>query len=615
MLKEIRFYLSKGCRAQWCIFGLFTSIIFIKCVLFHWFCFQSILISSLWKEPLEFFAFWLPKLNIAILLASFIFIFSNKWWTIVIALLVDLWSVSNLIYFRANELLITYESFMMITNLKGFESSITMYWNFQCTSFLILTILYCFLLHFIPKLKSRRFYIWIFIFAIVCVLRASTQICRYFYADNLGFVMSNVKNINKTSYIKNVIPYREVVAGVKESTYFTGSVSHKNAASYYLRYHSIITYFPRIFIAYVTEQQALKELQELGKIIEMQKIEKIDLFLHEHNKEREIAPTFNLIVLIVESFESWLIGATDEKNQLIMPHITNFTKAKANIYCSNIKSQVREGVSGDGQMLINTGILPLQRGSAALLFGNNIYPNWAHFFSRSATIYPGEGTEWNQDTMTVRYHYQCQINPKEGRWEDETTMSNLLTWVDTIAEEPFACQTITVSTHTPFVYHQTSKLYFSDDTPRDLQKYLNCFHYTDSCLGKTFEEFERKGIFKNTIIVITGDHTIFKSSMLKDFESYAREQDLTIASGENYCPLIIYSPQIQENIQITDVCYQMDIYPTILHLIGCEDYYWKGFGVNLLDSTARHNRPITEKEAYELSDKIIRSNYFSTYSN
>jgi len=47
-----------------------------------------------------------------------------------------------------------------------------------------------------------------------------------------------------------------------------------------------------------------------------------------------------------------------------------------------------------------------------------------------------------------------------------------------------------------------------------------------------------------------------------------------------------------------------------LHVIGAEDYYWKGFGVNLLDSVARQNRPISPEEAFELSDKLIRANYF-----
>ena len=102
--------------------------------------------------------------------------------------------------------------------------------------------------------------------------------------------------------------------------------------------------------------------------------------------------------------------------------------------------------------------------------------------------------------------------------------------------------------------------------------------------------------------------------MLADYKDYLSNKNLSIASKENYCPLIIYSPKIESNVQIDELCYQMDIFPTILHLIGCEEYYWKGFGVNLLDSAARHNRPITEIDAYELSDRLIRSNYFSSYT-
>ena len=50
--------------------------------------------------------------------------------------------------------------------------------------------------------------------------------------------------------------------------------------------------------------------------------------------------------------------------------------------------------------------------------------------------------------------------------------------------------------------------------------------------------------------------------------------------------------------------------PTIMSLMGCESYFWQGVGVNLLDQEARHNRRFNEREAYRLSDIIIRSNYF-----
>ena len=159
----------------------------------------------------------------------------------------------------------------------------------------------------------------------------------------------------------------------------------------------------------------------------------------------------------------------------------------------------------------------------------------------------------------------------------------------------------------------SNRLNLSNHTPDLLQKYMECVNYTDKCIEYFVSSQLNDSVRENTTIVITSDHTIFKPAMLTDYVDYATHKNLSIASRENYCPLIIYSPQIEGNVQIDELCYQMDIFPTILHLIGCEDYYWKGFGVNLLDSVARRNRPITEKEAYELSDKLIRSNYFSSY--
>jgi hypothetical protein len=61
----------------------------------------------------------------------------------------------------------------------------------------------------------------------------------------------------------------------------------------------------------------------------------------------------------------------------------------------------------------------------------------------------------------------------------------------------------------------------------------------------------------------------------------------------------------------------MDIYPTCLSLLGAGSYHWQGFGINLLaqpDSCSApeliQKRPIAEDEAYKLSDRLIRNNYF-----
>ena len=70
------------------------------------------------------------------------------------------------------------------------------------------------------------------------------------------------------------------------------------------------------------------------------------------------------------------------------------------------------------------------------------------------------------------------------------------------------------------------------------------------------------------------------------------------------------SPYIDGNFRVDDICYQMDIFPTMLHLIDCGDYYWHGLGVNILDENARQNRGLIEQEAYRISDLMIRNDYF-----
>ena len=52
----------------------------------------------------------------------------------------------------------------------------------------------------------------------------------------------------------------------------------------------------------------------------------------------------------------------------------------------------------------------------------------------------------------------------------------------------------------------------------------------------------------------------------------------------------------------------MDIYPTYRTLVGAGDARWRGFGINLMDSTQK--RALPEKDAYRLSDKMIRNDYF-----
>ena len=59
----------------------------------------------------------------------------------------------------------------------------------------------------------------------------------------------------------------------------------------------------------------------------------------------------------------------------LTPVLNRLLEAEGTISCLNVISQVKDGGSSDGQMIYNTGLLPIKNGSAAMLFGSNDYPS------------------------------------------------------------------------------------------------------------------------------------------------------------------------------------------------------------------------------------------------
>lgn len=315
------------------------------------------------------------------------------------------------------------------------------------------------------------------------------------------------------------------------------------------------------------------------------------------------APNGKLLICLIESLENWVISPE------ITPNLYNLTNMEHTLYCTRITSQARRGTSADGQMIAVTGMLPIRGGAVCFRYPHNKFPSVFEIYKKepNCAFFPHNLTVWNQEEMSKAYMIDTNyVVPEYDNVLFRTVCDSARYYSNMLF--------ITSSTHSPFTKQSdSSKLSVLDDMPKFMKAYIKSCNYMDESVKILIDHIENDPVFSDYTIVITGDHTIFQDEKRDEFVQYCKEKTLELSVEEAYCPLIVYSPKINGNINITDIVYQMDIYPTILHLIGCEDYYWKGFGVNLLDSVARKNRPITEDEAFELSDKIIRADYFRTY--
>ena len=577
-------FFSNKDYTPWYVFILFALVIFIKCILFNWICFsasqEDYFLSLLMAVP--------QKLVPALFLASFVLVTKRPIWTIVVNLLIDTWIIANLFYFKANGYFLSYEIMTMADNMDGFWNSLLSYVGWGIAAFPIITLVYALLIPYKYPYQPKYWHT-----LIIILLALSMNI-----GDQVLHRWRQVKQGKHASMrLVECLPFSHVYVYADAEW-----IDYNVWSQQYVKKFSIVSYLPACLM--------------YNWLAPLQQVELIDIdesrlapFLSS-SQSTTCAPQTNVVFLLVESLESWSLSPVAGID--FLPNVSAMLRDEHVLCCRNLKPQVKHGNSADGQLIDVAGLLPITDGVVCNSFYANTYPSWAQCYEHSAIINPWHGV-WKQDKMTPAYHFDALIEPKpKEKWSDADIANRVIQYMDTVAQS-FGLLGITISSHVPFSYGTENPKYKIDGMPAQLNAYLNCLTYADSCIGAIYRHvLESEMLATTTTLVISGDHTIFRAHD-KAIDTYAKETNLDLHTTQTCTPLIIYSPSIAGNIQISDTCYQMDIYPTILHLMGCEEYYWKGFGVNLSDPDAIRNRPISEEQAYELSNQLIRSNYFKKF--
>jgi phosphoglycerol transferase MdoB-like AlkP superfamily enzyme len=139
-------------------------------------------------------------------------------------------------------------------------------------------------------------------------------------------------------------------------------------------------------------------------------------------------------------------------------------------------------------------------------------------------------------------------------------------------KEPFMTALFTLTSHHPFhVPDKYKEVYREEELP--IHK---CIRYTDNALRRFFAEAAKEPWFKNTIFVLTGDHT--NASNHAEYKSGINQFSTSI---------IFYDPSGHLTPGIHDgIAQQTDILPTILGAVGYPKPYM-AFGCDLFNTPAK----------------------------
>ena len=569
-------WLAVGQRANWVVFSAFAVLIFVQTLIFDHFAFREIaLYTSFWETA----SMILSKLAAALLFASLTFLLRDKRWLILLSVIIDAWMVANLIYMRNNHILLDAEAFNMSGNLHGYFWSVLIYVELEIDLiFFGMTALFS-LLFKLTKRSPRSWKAWLIVLVLSIGLRQGAT-GMFVHAQKQHQVPS------RYDVLPFIREHREPVYGI----HFPTTVAHTSVlyspfyvlTDYYLMINNIQPNRP------MTEQD-YRMMEQLNTGLDSVELD---------------AP---LIIVLLESLENWVVTPQ------IMPNLYRLTQNDHVFYANRIHTQIVGAPSADGQMIVNTGLLPINAGATCLHYCDNTYPGIMKLAPDSTIcLLPHDPCVWNQTKMSPAYGYDTTIT-----YSDVDTL--LFRKLNSLVDEGHRyIQCITQSTHAPFVNEKYSSLYLPSDMDWVMHNFIRGFNSLDDGLGHFIRKIETDSVLQNYTIVITGDHRILhyeaRETMRKFVDEWAKKGNGTMPwisalTPEDDClPLIIYSPKISGNSRYTEDCYQMDIYPTYKALIGAENYRWQGFGINLMDGTKK--RPIEEKDAFLLSDKVIRNNYF-----
>ncbi len=295
-------------------------------------------------------------------------------------------------------------------------------------------------------------------------------------------------------------------------------------------------------------------------------------------------PGRNLVLIIVESLHTWPIGMQVDGRE-VTPVLNRLVASDSVIYAPHVLFQTSHGHSSDAHFIYNTGLLPLRDGVVAVHHGDGPYPTLAAaldgYDCREIICTPG--VNWNQnvtartygfDTLYTREHLSTSLQ-RHANIDDAALMDFAGRLLPTL-RQPFFLEMVTMTMHAPYTDGKLPPSWInrSDTLNAEARGYLNCVHLTDSCIGAFMDDLHRKGLAGNTVVAIVSDHTqLYRNRVLgkTDYESVPDDWGI---------PLIIAG--CDTTMRHDAVIGQVDIFPTLLDVMGANAYPWKGLGHSIL---------------------------------
>lgn len=572
-----------------------TAIIFAVGIFLTFVAFDVIWCMDTTFASFSFFETYATKIIATLALAGVYALTRCRWAQIVVMALLDVLLVANLMYFRTYYSAIPASSYLEAGNLADFKASVTDSLRWADIVMPLITIATA-VMAFRYKTTKRQ---------------PLTAVLKWWAAPLAGFaLLLTGVNLCKGGFHKSL-------RSVRQSAYLCSADA------------PIFSVFGCIWY----------DITDAAEPITPEKQAEIERWLASQPKHQPADSVTekrsNLLIVFAESLESWVLEKKVDGKE-ITPCLNSLLKEKSTLYAPNVLTQVKGGRSIDAQLMICSGLLPLMSGTYSSLYYDNTFYTLQKAMrglkhSRSYLLTIDKVSTWNQGavarsfgTDTIISYHDFKMTEAFGTHKRIGDASFFQQCREKIESgevwkpgESVYMQFVTYSGHAPFkLPDHLRTITFPASIPEKAADYMTTAHYTDKAIGDFVAYLKTLPQYKETIVVIVGDH--------EGLASYRQElvgnpACRGLVSDKQLTPFIVLNSPV--GMRYDKFMGQIDIYPTLLNLMQLDAYRWHGLGQSILDprkqgvavgsvmnveGTGSDKEVERLKEAHTVSDYMLR---------
>ena len=572
-----------------------TAIIFAVGIFLTFVAFDVIWCMDTTFASFSFFETYATKIIATLALAGVYALTRCRWAQIVVMALLDVLLVANLMYFRTYYSAIPASSYLEAGNLADFKASVTDSLRWADIVLPLITIATA-VMAFRYKATKRQ---------------PLTAVLKWWAAPLAGFaLLLTGVNLCKGGFHKSL-------RSVRQSAYLCSADA------------PIFSVFGCIWY----------DITDAAEPITPEKQAEIERWLASQPKHQPADSVTekrsNLLIVFAESLESWVLEKKVDGKE-ITPCLNRLLKEKSTLYAPNVLTQVKGGRSIDAQLMICSGLLPLMSGTYSSLYYDNTFYTLQKAMrglkhSRSYLLTIDKVSTWNQGavarsfgTDTIISYHDFKMTEAFGTHKRIGDASFFQQCREKIERgevwkpgESVYMQFVTYSGHAPFkLPDHLRTITFPASIPEKAADYMTTAHYTDKAIGDFVAYLKTLTQYKETIVVIVGDH--------EGLASYRQElvgnpACRGLVSDKQLTPFIVLNSPV--GMRYDKFMGQIDIYPTLLNLMQLDAYRWHGLGQSILDPRkqgvavgsvmnvegTRSDKEVERlKEAHTVSDYMLR---------